>query len=327
MNAQTLISYKNYLNRENNEKTVRRIVITKDGVTKCKLDVSLRHSKPFITTPSDVVLSDLILFDVKCELGKYKDYLFKEGTITSLINSNLQITEELKKSSLTQEEKTNYISSRCDIHGDAMSEDRYIPYVTVFNPILKTDMTVLIDKLHGDMFYISGLSFLLDSEITVDSDPINIEGYAIGCQYNMKQDATSFTPSNVYKYDKDASSYFSCNIKTDKTALHNEDPDVKAYGVAFTKELPSNISQNNFPIIYDKVVGRGGVEVQVCRQDAIPSVVVQLGKVEKFFQDSFSNKSVFSWIIYCSNLKRVNIKPNEMTKNPKTIISVIFDLY
>lgn len=319
------------LNIANNNKNVRKMTISNASGDKCHLSISVLQSKPIITLPDATIMDKLTLFDVDVSIGEYKTFTFKESTITSIKDQNTT-SPELRKD-LTQQEINDYLATRLDIKGlPLQGNSRYIPYITVFNPVLKTDMTIFIDKLHGDMFYISGLQFLLSDAVDVaDATEIEVMGYSINGRIDITSSSsarTCLTPSQAVTYDTGIMSDFGKHMNFDTTQLWNADPDVKAYGVAFTKELPSTPG-TNFPIIYDKVIGRGGTEVQVCRQDSVPSVVVNLGKIRKLYQQGTTdnNMSVYGWLLYCSHLTRVNILPNGIIKDKDAIISVILDLY
>lgn len=325
--------YHSNLDMKNNSKTSRRMKISKNGNVVCNLNIAISKSKPIITLPSQKVLDQLNMFDVDVEIGKYKDYIFGENTLTSFKGVAVQSPgyTELGRG-LTGQEVNDYIATRKDVAGNLLGDERYIPYLTVFNPILRTDMVIFLDKLHGDMFYIAGLQFLLDDAVDVSSNlTVDVTGYSISGRIAVGQtsDTTKImTPSQTFTYDQNMQSDFGKHMNLDKATLLNPDPDVKAFGVAFTKELPHMAGNTSFPIIYDKV-NKGGTEVQVCRQDSIPSIIVQLGKLNKFYATGTPNdrKNVFGWLLYCSHLTRVNITPNENIKDRDAIISVIFELF
>lgn len=325
--------YHSNLDAKNNSKTSRRMKISKNGNVVCNLNIDISKSKPIITLPSQKVLDQLNMFDVDVEIGKYKDYVFGENTLTNFKGVSVQSPgySELSRD-LTPQEVNDYIATRKDISGNTLGDERYIPYLTVFNPVLRTDMVIFLDKLHGDMFYIAGLQFLLDDGVDVSNNlVIDVTGYSISGRLAVGQtsDVTKImTPSQSFTYDQNIQSDFGKHMNLDKASLLNPDPDVKAFGVAFTKELPHLAGNTSFPIIYDKV-SKGGVEVQVCRQDSIPSIIVQLGKLNKFYAPTAPNerKNVFGWLLYCSHLTRVNIIPNENIKDRDAIISVIFELF
>lgn len=326
-----IYSYYTSLDKLNNNKKNRRMTISGPNGDVCNLIVTLNNNKPFITLPDSNIIDSLVLFDVTCELGKYKSYTFKEHTITSIKDQN--VTAGNLKSELTQQEISDYLNTRSDIKGGSLNgASRYLPYLTIFNPVIKTDMTIFIDKLHGDMFYVSGLQFLLSNSVDInDKVVLEVNGHAIGNRIDFNSSLNvkgPLTPSQSIAYDDSIHSPFGNLMNLNVATLTAQDTDVKAFGVAFTKELPSTTS-TNFPIIYDKVTGRGGVEVQVCRQDSIPSIIVQLGKVKKFFDQGTPNDQMVlhSWLLYCSHLTRVNIFPNGSIENRDSIISVILDLY
>lgn len=324
-------SYFKELDKVNDDKMCRRMVVEINGKEQCTLHISLPTAKPLITTPSDTTLSELTLFNVDVKVGEYKTYTFKEDTLVdlSLRNLNRSPVPELNLPLPDPKLIPEYKKTRTDILGGKMDgQERYIPYVTIFNPVLKTDATIFIDKKHGDMFYITGLGFLLDEKVQSSKTPIVVRGHAIGGRI-VPRDYSDLlapvTPSYAYPYEK-AIIDFGKDISVDKTSLHdNAQGDIKAYGVVFTKELPANGTNNCFTVIYDKA-SKNGTEVQIARQDGTPSILVQLGKAKRFFKQG-AGVNVYSWILYCSSPTRINILPNGEVTDPETILSFIIDLY
>lgn len=324
MDAIVKQSYFEKLNEINNSNMGRGITVKKDGKVICNLDVNLSTSKPLISVPSKAVLDQTILFDVVTSIGKYKEYSFGELTKLELPKQN---TPDLNVP-LEQKEIEEYKATRKTYDGKSVLEERYIPYVTIFSPAIKTDITIFIDILTCDMFFISGLEYILDSSIKVDPKVlINVTGYKLGGK--PVSPSAAITPSNNFSLDTQSYSELYGLMSTVKDDLLAEDPDVKAYGVVFSKELPRQTTTNNFPILYDKVIGRDQKEVQIARQDGYPSIIIQIGKVGKFFKKGTPDdqKKLYNWVLYGSTPTRIMAMDNGLWCDKDTILSTVISLF
>lgn len=326
MTHEELQGYYERLDVLNNNINNRHIRIEKNSKLVADLRVTLASSKPIINTP-EFIQRDMMLYQVQHEIGKYQDYTFKEATITVLPTNTNNYHTDLPHPN--DQERADYLKRRLDTDGNDMSNGRYIPYLTIINPVTRTDITIFIDKKHGDMFCVSGLNFLLKANLELNTDlPILTKGYRIGGKYtgSLLTPTEQLTPSATVTVEDIPD----IGNKFEYSNLLNQDSDVLAFGIVFTKELPSNSSSANFPTVYDFLEGPTGVKnVQLARQDSYPCIYVKLGKLSKFLKPNLlpEQKKVFNWVIYNSHITRMSLRYNSETSNENTMLGVILNLY
>lgn len=325
MTHEQLQGYYTKLDNLNNHITNRYIRIEKNGKLVVDLNVILTSSKPLINTPPNLK-SNMEFFRVDHEIGKYQDYSFKEGTILNLKKDRNNLDPNPDR--LSPQEEADYLAKRLDTDGQSLSQGRYIPYLTIINPVTRTDITILIDKKHGDMFCIAGLNLILD-DIVINKDRVRlVRGYRIGGAYSG--DPLVLTDNITPSSDVSVIPNPDIGKNFEYANLLNQDSDVSAYGIVFTKELPANSSSPNFPTVYDFLTSPTGTKnVQVARQDSYPCIYIQLGKLNKFFKASVSQdeKKVYNWNIISNHITRISLSYNDNVSSEETILGLVLNLY
>lgn len=314
----------NVLDKANNQKTNRRIKVESQSGKVFRLNVEVLKAIPFITNDVSKI-EELKFFPMTISQGAFANFTFKEDTIYSLegldpkIISDLKITDDILI--LDQATKAEYDATRL------FKDDRFIDYVNFINPLTKMSYTVIIDTLHNDMFVISGLSLILSDDNNVSNDVIfNISGIKIGT--DITQDFLS--PSDLIGISKDKDFDF-ISINKDKTRLHTTNPNVTAFGISLTRNLPGYIKEStNFPVLYDIVPGLRG-DIQVARQDTIPNMFICLGTIDDLTDVNLPAASklglVPNSVLYQKTSNWFSLKDNKKTYDMNTKFSFLLNVY
>lgn len=305
---------KQKLKEVNDDIRVRRISVKNASGEVVKLEVELASFTPLLTTPINNI-EKAKLFPVDVTPSLFNGFNFEELTI---------LKEE--GAELTGQDATDFIDSRKKLIDPSGTKNRYLELLTIDNPVTKIDYTIFIDLLHKDMFIVSGLKLLLDDALDVNpSLVIPHVGTHIGgmVEYNDKE----WIRTVLYKYPFDKTSYFKINdILNDKATIAGKT--FKCYGVSTTKDLSGDAANVVHPVTYQNISGlKQGEVIQVARQDTIPIIVLELGKMDNFTTGGNVENTLPNCIMYNNTLNSFRKFNNYSTHKADAVFSITLPLY
>lgn len=268
---------------DNRGNTMERYIniVSNNGQHACILKVQLATTAPLYQTPTATIDSKGMI-DITITKNKYgNNYKFLDfqpynynNTIEDYLVSNRVVRGEFNSyvDEVIEEWKNEFAAL-----GAGNNESRYVEILSLTNPLTQSDYTIFLDRLHKDLFVITGLGLFLDSNIDfTDNKIIPITGIKIGGSafddFNKPIYSTiPTTKDNMLKID---------GCVDNANEIGNDNIYVKA--VTFTRDLPANIANTNYPVFYDKLQHINGTEIQLARQDTIPIMWVNLGPIHNY---------------------------------------------
>lgn len=306
---------KQKLKEINDDIRVRRISVKNASGEVVKLEVELASFTPLLTTPINNI-EKAKLFPVDVTPSLFSGFDFEE----------LTILKEESGVELTNQDAIDFIDSRKKLIDPSGTKERYLELLTIDNPITKIDYSVFIDLLHKDMFIVSGLKLLLDDALNVNSSlVIPHVGTHVGgiVEYNDKE----WIRTVLYRYPFDKSSYFKINnILNTKAIIAGKT--FECYGISTTKDLSGDAANVVHPVTYQNIPGlKQGEVIQVARQDTIPIIVLELGKMDNFTTGGNVENTLPNCIIYNNTLNSFRKFNNYSTHKPDAVFSITLPLY
>lgn len=312
------------LDKINNDRSYRRIKAVSQNGKIFRLNIEVRKAIPFLTNDVDKI-EELKFFPMTITQGAFSTFKLEEDTIYSLKNvdqkivSGLEVREDLLD--LDQTTQGEYDALR------PFRAERFIDYVNFINPLTKMSYTVIVDTFHNDLFVVSGLSLILSDDTLVSNDVVfNISGIKLGTEIKSEllaaSDAIGISKDNEFNFG---------SINKDKARLHNLNPNVKAFGISLTRNLPGYIKDStNFPVLYDIVAGNNG-DIQVARQDTIPNMFICLGTIDDLTDVNLPAASklglVPTSILFQNTSNWFSLKNNNKTYDNATKFSFLLNVF
>lgn len=334
-------TFKSYLDKINNNLRRRKMkILDTNGNIITRVEIQLDSSLPFISTPSNAIDS-MKFFPVETVVGKYKDLIFQEDTVVAYTNEDFTLLEELgitgelsreviSNTSLESSAVTTYVNDR-----NLLRDGRYIELCSVTNPLTKATYSIFLDRKYKDLFMLPSLHLITSNDIKINPNivlPIKCFSLGkIGSKASITETAHSLYDKRYFEPEK----IFSIEeIEMDKTKLLDKLEQAKtsgeldSYGVSITKDTPTYIRDTMFPITYDKFNGFNG-EIQVARQDNVPIIFIQLGKIKNILVDNpnVTENFVPNDIIFSNRPNFFKVIINDYYHTEDTLFSVAYQLY
>lgn len=256
------------------------------------LKIDLTRAKPLFQTPVEVI-KEKVMVDIPIVKAKYETLNYSFGCV---IPNNFMSMEDPNFNDKGDLSNPEYISYVSDINTEISSElsklsatgndSRYVELFSFTNPLTQSDYSVFLDRVFGDLFLICGLGLLLDSNIEPNSNKVLVvQGLKIGegspQDFNKPvYDVIATQNDELFKIE---------GAITDSGDF--QDTDVYCKAVTFTRDLPGNIANTNYPVFYDKLMHVNGTEIQLARQDTIPIIWINFGTASNFLDPRTPNIS------------------------------------
>lgn len=311
--------------------TKRLMLVKKGNAEVCKIFVDLKSYTPLFQE-SQTVLESKKMSEIPINKTTYNAYSFEEyipygkGTLDEdfvfSAKDYVDVTEA-EHDALANEYKLQL-----------KNLPRFVELFTVNNPLTQVDYTFFLDRYFQDIFYLSGLNNFISPNVKVNpKNPIIVRGIRVGGYNKQPQNSqTHDLQYNAVVYNTfaiDKSDNFRILNNVDQNSEYKFTP--TAFSVTYTRDLPPNIANTNYPVFYDKLTHIKGTEIQLARQDTIPLIWISLGKFNNFCkaQDAASkNLLVPNYIIYNSSLNNYRIQYNGDVYDPdNTNFAVALPIY
>lgn len=335
------LTFLEFLNEVNDDPKYRSMkILDNGGNTIARVQIELESTLPLISTPIEAI-ETMKFFPVETVIGKYKDLTFEEDTLVEfnesecerINNSTSEIVyseDLLRNVSLDAGGVAEYISGR-----NLPTGGRYVELLSTINPLTKTTYSVFLDRKFKDLFFFPSLHLLTSTDIKLNDQIIlPIKCYSIG-RISTKESIKERVYSLYHKLDfvPDKSIKFE-EIELDKTQILDalekslQANETLSYGVSITKDTPTYIRDTMFPITYDKFQGING-EIQVARQDTVPIIFIQLGKIKTILSQTAKVKENFvpNSILFSNRANFFSLLDNGYNHHEDTVFSIAHQLY